>query len=177
MKTSKFFTLLSLGLVLGLSACKTQQNQGNASVNNSPSATAWKNGVKGTWILKEIEKENFPQNYTVKNIFEEAPAECFLGSIWTLPNNGNGNIQFEEEGLLCAPGAIRNIHWSIYNPGKDAGEPEFQFKKIYPGDKASQVVTGYRMQLAYADEETLVMKMPIKIENRTANLIFNFVKY
>jgi len=177
MKTSKLLTLFSLGLLLTLGGCKTQQNQGNSQVNTSPSAAAWKSGVKGTWVLDNIEKENFPQNYTVKNIFEEAPPECFLGSIWTLPNNGKGNIKFEEEGLLCAPGAIRNIHWSIYNPGRNAGEPEFQFKKIYPGDKPSQVLTGYRLQLAYADEERLVMKMPIQIENSTANLIFNFVRY
>src|SRR5690606_40792246 len=58
-----------------------------------------------------------------------SPAECFIGSVWNLPNNGNGSITFDADGQLCAPGAVRNIVWSIHNPGKEMGEPQFQFKK------------------------------------------------
>lgn len=169
--------IIAAGSLSFFPGCKTQQQNAQESVNTAPSASAWKNGIKGTWVLDKIEKENFPSDFTVKTLFEEAPPECFIGSIWTLPANGKGNITFDAEGTLCAPGAVRNIRWSIWNPGKNEGEPEFQFKKIYPGDKASQVLSGYRLELGYADENRVVMKMPVSMEGRVGKLVFNFIKY
>lgn len=167
---------IASGSMIMFASCKSQQKNAQEQVNNSPSARDWKNGIKGTWVLEKIEKENFPSNFTVKTLFEEAPPECFIGSIWTLPHNGKGNITFEAEGTLCAPGAIRNIQWSVWSPQKGEGEPQFQFKKIYPGDKASQVLAGYHLELAYADENRVVMKMPINMEGRIGKLVFNFNK-
>lgn len=165
--------LLPLVILVMLTACTAQQG----AVNGSPSAAAWRNGVKGQWVLKSVDKENFPEAYSVKTIFEEAPAECFIGSVWNLPNNGNGSITFDADGQLCAPGAVRNIVWSIHNPGKEMGEPQFQFKKIYPGDKPSNVTAGYRLDLAYADAEKLVLRMPLDLDGQTSHLVFNFVRY
>lgn len=156
-----------------LASCTAQQG----AVDGSPSAAAWRNGVKGQWVLRSVEKESFPDAYSVKTVFEEAPPECFIGSIWNLPNNGKGSITFDADGQLCAPGAVRNIVWSIYNPGKDMGEPKFQFKKIYPGDKPSNVTAGYRLDLAYADAEQLVLRMPLNLEGQTGYLVFNFDRY
>ncbi len=165
------FPILALFL---LASCAAQQ-QGTA--DGSPSASAWRNGVKGQWVLKSVGKESFPDAFAVKTIFEEAPAECFVGSVWNLPNNGNGSITFNADGKLCAPGAVRNIVWSIYNPGKNMGEPQFQFKKIYPGDRASNVTSGYRLDLAYADAERMVLRMPLDLEGQTGYLVFNFDRY
>ena len=173
-----FGLLIAATSVFTLTACKTQQTQaGQENVNSSPSASAWKNGIKGTWVLQSVEKENFPSNFTVKTLFEEAPPECFIGSTWTLPANGKGSITFSAEGILCAPGAVRNIQWSVWAPKAGEGEPQFQFKKIYPGDKASQVLAGYRLELGYADENRVVMKMPIEMEGNIGKLVFNFAKY
>ena len=158
---------------LFMSGCSTIQGAGG----NSPSAREWKNGIRGSWYLARIDKENFPSEYAVKSLFEEAPPECFEESIWNLPANGNGSITFTSEGRLCAPGAIRNIQWTIYNPGAEGGEPQFQFKKIYPGDNPRHVLTGYRLELAYADQETLRMVMLVPLEGRTGRLVFNFIKY
>jgi hypothetical protein len=67
--------------------------------------------------------------------------------------------------------------WDVYNPGKTGGEPQFQFKKLYAGDKASNVTSGYRMDLSYANEESLVMKMPVALDNNTTGyLVFDFTK-
>lgn len=156
--------------IIFLGSCSSQQG----SVKDGPSAAAWKSGVKGQWVLNSIDKENFPSAYSVKSVFEEAPAECFVGSVWNLPSNGKGSITFDAEGTLCAPGAVRNIVWSIYNPGKGGGQPQFQFKKIYPGDKPSNVTAGYRLDLSYADAEQLVLRMPLDLEGATGYLVFNF---
>lgn len=166
-------TFLFLSAIVVLNGCGAQ----GEAVNSSPSAMAWKNGVRGQWQLQSIDKLNFPSDYSVKTLFEEAPPECFIGSVWNLPFNGNGSITFTSEGVLCAPGAVRNIVWSIYNPGKNMGDPEFQFKKIYPGDRPSSVLTGYRLELSYADEESLTMVMPVNLGQGTGSLVFNFVKY
>lgn len=170
MKRLSFLVFAIFAASIVFIACSSQQR----AVEGSPSASAWRNGVKGQWVLQSIDKENFPSEYSVKTIFEEAPAECFVGSVWTLPNNGKGSIRFEAEGKLCAPGAVRNIVWSVYNPGKGNGEPQFQFKKIYPGDKPSNVTAGYRLDLSYADGQVLTLRMPLDLDGTTGHLVFNF---
>lgn len=167
-----FSIIIAVFGLLVFSSCSSQQG----AVDGSPSATAWRNGVKGQWRLTSIDRENFPSAYSVKTVFEEAPPECFIGSIWNLPNNGKGSITFNADGQLCAPGAVRDIVWSIYNPGRDMGEPQFQFKKIYPGDKPSNVTAGYRLDLAYADAEQLVLRMPLSLDGQTGYLVFTFAR-
>ena len=170
MNKTLFFLVALISASFLLTSCSAQQG----AVDGGPTAASWRKGVKGQWVLHSVDKENFPTAYSVKTIFEEAPAECFIGSIWNLPNNGKGSITFDAEGTLCAPGAVRNIVWSIYNPGKGNGEPAFQFKKIYPGDKPSNVTAGYRLDLSYADSDQLVLRMPLDLDGQAGYLVFNF---
>ncbi|MEJ5054945.1 hypothetical protein [Sphingobacterium sp. MYb382] len=148
-----------------------------AAVNEGPTASQWKNGLKGKWVLKSVEREDIPASYTIKNILDEAPVECFIGSVWNLPGgNQKGSITFNTSGTLCANGAVRNILWSVFD-GKSIGEhPQFQFKKIYAGEKAQNVISGYRLDLSFSDGQSLVMRMPIPLDNGTGNLVFNFSK-
>src|SRR5690606_35158375 len=109
---------------------------------------------------------------------DEAPVDCFIGSEWNLPGgNHRGSITFNTAGTLCAAGAVRTIIWDIYNPGKTGGAPQSQFKKSYAGDKASNVTSGYRLDLSYANEESVARKMPIPLDNTTTGyLVFDFTK-
>ena len=178
-------SLLSLLTVIALlSSCGAQRKDGanstgtSSSVSNSgPSASQWRNGVKGSWVLNSVTRQDIPQSYTIKNIFDEAPVDCFIGSTWNLPTgNYKGSITFNSTGTLCANGAVRTIIWSIFDP-KDGGEPEFQFKKLYAGDKAANVTTGYRLALMFADGQSLSMKMPVDLDNgQRGYLVFNFSK-
>lgn len=170
MKQRVIFVALALVTASLFVGCSARQG----TTQSGPSASAWRNGVKGQWVLHSVDKEGFPTAYSVKSIFEEAPAECFVGSIWNLPNNGRGSITFDAEGTLCAPGAVRNIVWSIHNPGKGGGNPQFQFKKIYPGDKPANVTAGYRLELSYADADQLTLRMPLDLDGKTRFLVFNF---
>lgn len=176
------FLSLVVAVVL-VSACGAQRKDGGysnvpATSNEGPTASQWRNGVKGTWVLNSVTREDIPQTYTIKNIFDEAPVECFIGSVWHLPTgNYRGSITFNASGTLCATGAVRTIIWSIYNPGKGMGQPEFQFKKLYAGDKAANVTTGYRLGLSYADAQTLTMRMAVDLDNGSRGyLIFNFTR-
>lgn len=181
------FSIVSiLTVVLLLTSCGAQKKGTSGATSSSsstmsasgPTASQWKAGVKGKWVLKSVVRENIPDSYTIKNIFDEAPVDCFIGSIWNLPGgNQRGSISFNSSGTLCADGAVRTIVWSVYNPGNMGGEPEFQFKKIYAGDKASNVTSGYRLGLSYADEGKLVMKMPVSLnDGSTGYLVFTFDK-
>lgn len=176
------------GLLL-MTSCGAQRKDGsqatnypsaNTSVtaNNGPTAAQWRSGVKGQWVLNSVTRQDIPETYTIKNIFDEAPVECFIGSYWNLPTgNYRGSITFNTAGTLCADGAVRTIVWSIYNPGNLGGQPEFQFKKLYAGEKAANVTAGYRLNLSFADDQNLEMRMPISLDNGTTGyLVFNFSK-
>ncbi|MDR2284623.1 MAG: hypothetical protein LBE37_15515 [Sphingobacterium sp.] len=185
----RILSLLSLFTVIMLVTSCGAQKKGASGTNNGsssasvtgPSASQWRSGVKGTWVLNSVTRQDIPDAYTIKNIFDEAPVECFIGSVWHLPagamRNQTGSITFNASGKLCANGAVRTIVWSIYDPGKMGGEPEFQFKKLYAGDKAANVKNGYALGLSFADEQSLVLKMPIPLENGArGHLVFNFSK-
>jgi len=174
-----FLTLLTCVLILGsCGAPKKGGASGSTGTETSaqgPSASQWRTGVKGKWVLNSVTRENIPSSYTIKNIFDEAPVDCFIGSVWDLPGgNHRGSITFNAEGNLCANGAVRTIVWSIFNPGKTGGQPSFQFKKLYAGDKATNVTSGYRLDLSYADESALEMRMPIPLDNGQGTLLFKF---
>lgn len=172
----QIISLLSLfAVILVLGSCGAQRKGGYG--DTGPTASQWRAGVKGKWVLTAVDREDIPAAYTIKNIFDEAPVECFIGSVWDLPTgNYRGSITFKSSGTLCANGAVRNIVWSIFNPGRDGGEPQFQFKKLYAGDKASNVTSGYRLDLSYADEQQLEMRMPIQLEQGMGNLVFKFTR-
>lgn len=170
-------SLLFMAVAMPEKATATTHTKGaSAPVQNKPTPSQWKKALKGAWVLNSVDRENLPQSYTVKTIFEEAPPECFIGSVWTLPSSGKGNITFSADGRLCAPGAVRNIVWSIYNPGANIGEPQFQMKKVYAGEKASAVQTGYRLALSYTDGNKLVLRMPVTTDEGNSFLVFNFTR-
>lgn len=156
-----------------LGACSSSK-QAAVAGPDGPSARQWRNAATGKWVLNEVEKEGLPSNAAVSRIFEEAPIACFIGSTWNLLSNGKGGITFAAAGELCAPGATRDIFWTVYDGGENE-DPQFQFKKLYPGEKAKDVKEGYRLVLDYADEQQLVLTMPINSANaRGANLVFKF---
>lgn len=166
--------------VIMLTSCGAQKKSSVGGTtttisNDGPSAREWRNGLKGRWILNAVTREDIPKNYTIKNIFDEAPVDCFIGSEWNLPGgNYKGSITFHASGTLCADGAVRNFVWSIYDLPNDNLQPQFQFKKLYAGERARDVTTGYRMDLSYSDGTSLVMRMPIPLDNGTGYLVFNF---
>ncbi|WP_157278511.1 hypothetical protein [Olivibacter sitiensis] len=171
MKVLKLRTLLVLLALVtcAWAGCKTSQ-QGQS---DSPSARQWRNAVKGQWVLDEVGQQAFPKGASVSRIFDEAPIECFIGSTWNLISNGRGGITFTANGDVCAPGATRDIFWSVFDG--DGQDVQFQFKKLYPGEKASQVKEGYRLVLDYADAQSLTMLMPVNIAGaKDAYLVFKF---
>ncbi|WEK21112.1 MAG: lipocalin family protein [Candidatus Pedobacter colombiensis] len=122
--------------------------------------------ITGNWILNDITFDGVPQA-SVKSLFGESSYKCFVGSAWRLTNSGNGSYTLGSE---CGS-KMQTIYWSA-SPKDDT----FQFKKLYEGDKAKNVTEGYRMLIASANGDTMVIKTPVDYGNRTAYIVLNFNK-
>src|SRR5690606_35596543 len=166
-RTIQLFCLISMIALLGAFPAR--------QVSNPPAASHWLNGDKGQWTLNSVEKENFPKGASVKTIFDEAAVDCFIGSTWNLTGSGKGSITFSQSGSSCSPGAVRDIFWSInQDPGTTSFQ--FQFKKIMPGDRAKDVTAGYSLDLVSANNNGLVLSMPLNVNGETSYLVFHFSK-
>jgi len=165
-RTIQLFCMMSM-IALFLGACTAQQG------NTAPSAASWRNGIKGQWTLASVKKQDFPTGASVKSIFDEAPIDCFIGSNWNLSGSGKGSVTFNESGSACSPGAVRDIFWSV-NQDPGSTSTQFMFKKIMPGDRPKDVTVGYSLNLVSANENGLVMSMPLDVGGKTGYLVFHF---
>ena len=145
-------------LFLVISACST--------VKKLPANVAGASRARfvGTWTLTNISYDGLLPG-TVQTLFNlDAPGN-FTGSTWKLTNSGNGSI-------ALATGSLQSIYWS-YN--KDNGEI-FQFKKLYQGDSAGKVQTGYQLVVASIDDTHMILKSPVSLGDKTAYVVLHFTK-
>lgn len=131
-------------------------------------SAARRGDVTGNWVLTDVSFDGIP-DIAVKNFLGESSYKCFINSTWGLTNSGNGSYSLPGSDLCAAK--TQTIFWSV-----NAAEGTFQFKKLYPGDKAKNVTEGYILTLATADGNTMVIKSPIAYSGRTANVVLSFTK-
>ena len=140
----------------------------SSTKGTSASADLRRGRVTGTWILNNVTFDGIP-SVAVKGLFDEASYKCFEGSTWRLTNSGNGSYALP--GGNGCNAATQTIFWSV-----STADETFQFKKIYEGDKAKNVTTGYRLILAATTGDNLVLKSPVEYGNKTAYIVLNFSK-
>jgi hypothetical protein len=118
----------------------------------------------GTWTITSVTYEGIIAN-AVSKVFDQASPNAFVGSTWQLTNSGNGLY-------TLANGTSQSIYWSYYNPGNGV-QPQFQFKKVYEGDKVKNIDSGYRISIGNIDGSTMTLKVPV-----TANgyVVYSFIK-
>ncbi|QJD95355.1 hypothetical protein HH214_05460 [Mucilaginibacter robiniae] len=162
MKKILQFALLCLGIAITLASCSGSKNlsSANSSVNVS------RGKFTGTWVLNQVSYEGIVQS-AVTTVFDQAPPAAFTGSTWRLTNSGNGIYTLNN-------GTSQTIYWSIYNG--DAAGQMFQFKKIYQGDKAKNVDTGYRLLVSNNDGRNMTLKSPVNLGNGTGYVVYTFTK-
>lgn len=161
MKRILFIVALICSTMLVLQSCSTTKG-------TSASSNLKRGNVTGDWVLSDVTFEKVPA-IAVRSLFDEASYKCFIGSTWKLTNSGNGSYTLPG-GNECAA-ATQSIFWSV-----STADETFQFKKIYEGDKAKNVTAGYRLVLASATGDNLVLKSPIEYGNTTAYVVLNFSK-
>ena len=142
--------------------------QSCSSTQNTASSSLKRGKVTGTWVLNDITFDGIPA-IAVRSLFDEASYKCFIGSTWNLTNSGNGTYILPG-GNECAA-TTQSIFWSV-----STADETFQFKKIYEGDKAKNVTSGYRLILSSTTGDNLVLRSPIEYGNKTAYIVMNFSK-
>ncbi|RZK81840.1 MAG: hypothetical protein EOO92_03930 [Pedobacter sp.] len=124
--------------------------------------------VTGNWVVSDITFEGIQQSQ-VKSLFDDGSYSCFQGSTWSLTNSGNGTYTLAGGGACAAK--TQSIFWSV-----SPADQTFQFKKIFEGDKAKNVTSGYRMVLSSTDGQNMVIKVPVEGGTQPAYIVLNFSK-
>ncbi len=158
MKNALKTPIAILSLIFLFAACSTPQNATSTNVSRGK--------FTGTWTLNNVSYQGLVQN-AVQNVFDQAAPEAFVGSTWKLTNSGNGIY-------TLANGTSQTIFWSVYNGGSTG--TQFQFKKIFEGDKAKNVAEGYRLDIGSNDGSTMVLKSPVQVGGSTGYIIYSFSK-
>ncbi|HEY9196262.1 MAG TPA: hypothetical protein VIM77_08350 [Mucilaginibacter sp.] len=150
--------ILILSLIFVFAACSTPKNTVTTNVPRGK--------FVGTWTLNNVSYDGLVQG-AVQNVFDQAPPAAFVGSTWKLTNSGNGVYTLSD-------GTSQSIFWSVYNGGTTG--TQFQFKKIYQGDKAKNVQEGYRLDIAGNDGSAMTLKSPVTVGNSTGYVVYSFTK-
>ncbi|WP_158825377.1 hypothetical protein [Mucilaginibacter lacusdianchii] len=152
-------TLLIAVIALVVSACSSTKNAATGA------STASRGKFTGTWTVTNVNFEGILES-AVTSVFDQARPSDFVGSTWKLTNSGNGMYTLTN-------GASQSIFWSTAN---DASGQVFQFKKIYEGDKAKNVQTGYRLIVGNNDGNTMVLRTPVSLGTGTGYVVYTFAK-
>jgi hypothetical protein len=147
-----------VAILVVISACST--------VKKLPATVAGASRARfvGSWTLTKVSYEGLLPG-AVQTLFDQDTPDNFTGSTWKLTNSGNGTYNL-------ANGSSQKIFWS-YN--KSNGEI-FQFKKLYQGDSAGKVQTGYQLLVADIDDAHMVLKSSVNLGGKTAYVVLNFNK-
>jgi hypothetical protein len=160
MKKLVQFSFAVLAVTLILSACSPSKNAITGASNVS------RGKFTGTWTLNNISYDGIVQQ-AVQNVFDQAPPQDFVGSTWKLTNSGNGIYTLQN-------GTSQTIFWSVNN--NSGSNQLFQFKKLYQGDKAQKVTEGYQLVVTANDGNSMTLKSPIAVGDKTAYIIYSFTK-
>lgn len=122
--------------------------------------------LKGDWTITSV---NYDNNYKVKPFDENADAQCFVGSTWTLiPNNWTGSYTINGGG--DCPTVIQPIKFEVVNGS------EFKFKKLLEGTKAKAVVSGYSLNLINQTADQFSLEQNIPADGQNVRVVYNFQK-
>lgn len=152
------YTLAILALTVVISAC--------SSTRSTTSSHVPRDRFVNTWVCNTVTYEGGLLSNAVQSAFDQAPPSAFVGSVWKLTNSGNGMYTLSN-------GTSQSIFWSVY---EGPNGTQFQFKKIYEGDKAKNVTEGYRLDVGTANKETLVLKTPVPIGAQMGYVVYSFSK-
>jgi hypothetical protein len=157
----KYFSCIAFILIVSASLISCSSGHKISGIN-----------LNGNWVLNSVTFEGMPADTKfTATVFDDVSFTCFNGSIWSLPNNGNGSYTISTASANCNAG-VRNIYWSVVNSN---GVHYLQFKHT-DGVAAKTVTSGYQLQIVSATNDALVLKAPIDFEGKTVYIDYGFVK-
>lgn len=156
-------SLAILALAFAFSACSSTKS---TTSDGSSAVSVSRGKFVGTWTLTNVTYDGLVPN-AVQNVFDQAAPSAFVGSTWKLTNSGNGVYTLSN-------GQSQTIFWSVYNGGTTG--TQFQFKKLYEGDKAKNVDEGYRLNIASVSDSGMTLQSPVAVGSGTGYVVYTFVK-
>ena len=129
--------------------------------------------LNGNWILNNVSFDGLPANTKfTATVFDDVPYTCLQGSVWNLPNNGNGSYTISAPGNDCSAGT-RNIYWSVTSIN---GVANLQFKRTDNGAKPKSITEGYRMEVSDNSATSMTLRAPVDFEGKTVYIVYSFSK-
>lgn len=128
---------------------------------------------KGDWTLTNV---SYPNNsgFVDVTLLGDASTKCFVNSDWHfVSNNNKGTYVLNNAG--CGDGE-RAFVWDVQVADADSGLYDFTLKPVGEGENARKVSTGYRMNLASLDENSMVWEQTVSYEGKPFLIRMNFVK-
>ncbi|RFZ81870.1 hypothetical protein DYU05_17995 [Mucilaginibacter terrenus] len=156
-------SLAILAIALVFTACSSTKS---TTADGSTSASVSRGKFVGTWTLTNVSYDGLVPN-AVQNVFDQAAPAAFIGSTWKLTNSGNGLYTLTN-------GQSQTIFWSVYNGGSTG--TQFQFKKLYEGDKAKNVAEGYRLNISSVSDTGMTLTSPVAVGSGTGYVVYTFTK-
>jgi hypothetical protein len=159
MKNLFLLLLLGIAFIIAASSCSSSHKVQGKNIN-------------GNWTLRSVNVEGATVTPNTKiTLFDDVSYNCFQGSAWNLPANGNGSYSIAQ-GTDCSAGD-RSIVWSI---SKVNDVDYLQFKRVAGGVKAKTVDVGYKMEVNTVTDSTMTLRAPLDVNGRTGYLVYRFAK-
>lgn len=155
-----------VALALTFVSCSSTKNTSTSASTQTSATNISRGKFVGTWTLNNVSYDGLVAN-AVQNVFDQAAPNAFIGSTWKLTNSGNGIY-------TLADGTSQTIFWSAYNGGTTG--TQFQFKKIYEGDKAKNVQEGYRLNVSNVSSNGMTLMSPVAVGSGTGYVVYTFTK-
>jgi hypothetical protein len=159
-------SLAILALSFVFTACSTPQNTNSTPATETSATSVSRGKFVGTWTLTNVTYDGLVPN-AVQNVFDQAAPSAFVGSTWKFTNSGNGVYTLTN-------GQSQTIFWSVFNGGTTG--TQFQFKKLYEGDKAKNVQEGYRLNIGTVSSTGMTLMSPVAVGNGTGYIVYTFTK-
>ncbi|NKI25870.1 lipocalin family protein [Arenibacter sp. 6A1] len=154
-----FFALLVMGSLL-------------ASCSVSKVARMDRKVIEGNWTLNNVSYEGNSGKFK-SVLFNDANANCFIGSHWFFRNNNSTGSYWLMDGTDCT-GGDRFIRWSVVDRG---GLPnQLQFKFIDEKYKDISGGVGYRLDIASLTEEQMTLKSKVSVDGEPITIVYKFSK-
>ncbi|WP_207632509.1 lipocalin family protein [Foetidibacter luteolus] len=155
---------LLMMVVIAISSCTSQSKVAG------PLGTS--GDLKGTWTLNDVAIDGADKSKVKITVFDDALLSCFIGSQWTLIQNGNGSYTIQSSEPNCNAGE-RKIYWSLQTINNVR---YFQFKKLFEGEKPKSVTDGFRLELKALSANAMTLQSAANLDGKTIYLNYQFSK-
>lgn len=129
--------------------------------------------LNGYWTVDSVRVDS---NFTAEEankivLFEDAEAACYIGGQWMIGDDGEGT--YTVAGTDCTKGT-RGITWNILK-GDHKHFIAFVRNRA-PKDVVTAKYTTYSVQISQINKNTMLLKYPVKFNDKTANMFIRLHK-